>query len=296
MSTPSGTISMNDVNVELGRQGTASINFNDSGVRTIGNLGGGAQTTPGTTLSMDQLRSKAYNSYQLNGTYADFNLINALTAAGKYVAGRTYGVLNIASGSILGASSVGSYGLTIQGASGDTFIVQNAGIIVGKGGDGGLGTYSNPGPSQGGQGQNGGAAMLVQGAQVVLYNVGIIGGGGGGGNGGLGYEDRQRPRRGHGGAGGGGGAGYYVGAGGADAGGGVGFAGTLFCGGAPGGYAGQAYNGGGQGGYGGGLAQAGGAGQQGSPTTPGAGGASINGSNWIQFAQSGDIRGAQNSA
>ena len=290
MTLPASSLGFSDVNTELSRQGTATLSFNDADVRNLASVGGtGVQTTSGTRISAADLLSHAAS------------IVNITTDQTNYVytspsPGKTYGVISIGSGVVLGATTTGNYGLVIQGSSGDVFNIQNSGYIVGKGGDGGTGTYSNPGPSQGGQGQSGGPAMLVQGSTTILYNVGVIGGGGGGGNGGRGYEDNQRPRRGHGGAGGGGGAGYVVGSGGADAGGGQGIVGTLTAGGLPGGTSGQAFIGGVQGGSGGGLGQAGGAGQQGSYTDPGTGGAAINGANWIQFAQTGAIYGSQNNA
>lgn len=288
MTLSSSTLDFSSLNAELGNQSTATISFNDVSVRNLANVGGtGVQTNLNTSIQASSLLGHSYMPINISSDQT--NYVVTTTAPGK-----TYGVVSIGSGVVVGATSSSNYALNIQGSSGDLVVLQNAGYIVGKGGDGGLGTYSNPGPSQGGQGQGGGPAMLVQGALTALYNVGTIGGGGGGGNGGLGYEDRQRPRRGHGGAGGGGGAGFYVGGGGQDAGGGQGQAGSLTAGGLPGGTNGQAFNGGGQGGSGGGLGQAGGAGSQGSPTTPADGGAAIVGANYIQFAQSGSIYGAQN--
>ena len=55
MTTPAGTISLNDVNVELIRSGTATIDMNDSQVRTLAGAGGS-----GTTIDMDSLRGKSW--------------------------------------------------------------------------------------------------------------------------------------------------------------------------------------------------------------------------------------------
>jgi len=288
MTLPASSLSFSAINTELGRQATATLSFNDADVRNLASVGGtGVQTNSGTIISSNNLLSHAALITTLNTNQTDY----VFTSPSP---GKTYGVVSIGSEVVLGATTTSNYGLNIQGATGDLITIQNAGYIVGKGGNGGTGTYSNPGPSQGGQGQAGGTALLINGAPTILYNVGVIGGGGGGGNGGRGYEDNQRPRRGHGGAGGGGGAGYVVGSGGQHAGGGEGQVGSLTAGGLPGGTNGQAFNSGGQGGSGGGLGQAGGAGQQGSSTTPGEGGASILGSNYVQFAQVGTIYGSQN--
>ena len=54
MPTPTGTISLSDVNVELGRSSTANISMNEAAVRTLAGVGGS-----GTVISMDNLRGKS---------------------------------------------------------------------------------------------------------------------------------------------------------------------------------------------------------------------------------------------
>lgn len=54
MTTPTGTISLSDVNVELGRSSTANISMNESAVRTLAGVGGS-----GTAISMNDLRGKS---------------------------------------------------------------------------------------------------------------------------------------------------------------------------------------------------------------------------------------------
>ena len=54
MPTPTGTISLNDVNIELGRSSGANINMNDSAVRTLAGVGGS-----GTIITMNDLRGKS---------------------------------------------------------------------------------------------------------------------------------------------------------------------------------------------------------------------------------------------
>jgi hypothetical protein len=61
MTTPTGTISLSDVNVELGRSSTASINMNESAVRTLAGVGGS-----GTIISMNDLRGKSNLGATLN--------------------------------------------------------------------------------------------------------------------------------------------------------------------------------------------------------------------------------------
>lgn len=52
MPTPSGTISLSDVNIELRRTSTASINMNEADVRSLARI-------PSGTISMSDLRSKS---------------------------------------------------------------------------------------------------------------------------------------------------------------------------------------------------------------------------------------------
>lgn len=97
-------------------------------------------------------------------------------------------------------------------------LIQNNGLIVGKGGDGGS-------PDE--QGFNGGPALQLE-ANIRLKNLNIIGGGGGGGGGAF-VDEGDISVDGN--AGGGGGAGYTVGLGRASAGGQNGQNGTFTTGG-----------------------------------------------------------------
>lgn len=70
MPTPTGTIALSDVNVELGRSSTASINMNESAVRSLAGVGGS-----GTIISMDDLRGKSNLGATLNNYEAGaFNI------------------------------------------------------------------------------------------------------------------------------------------------------------------------------------------------------------------------------
>lgn len=53
MPTPTGTISLSDVNIELGFSSTATISMDTAAVRTLAGVGGS-----GTAISMDNLRGK----------------------------------------------------------------------------------------------------------------------------------------------------------------------------------------------------------------------------------------------
>lgn len=59
----SGAISLNDVNVELGRSGTASINMNETAVRTLAGKASGA-------ISMSDFYGKSNATITLNNTYS----------------------------------------------------------------------------------------------------------------------------------------------------------------------------------------------------------------------------------
>ena len=67
MTLPTGTISMSQVNTELGRSATASINLNESAVRSLAGVASGA-------ISMNNLRGKsaftlAFNNISNIGLY-----------------------------------------------------------------------------------------------------------------------------------------------------------------------------------------------------------------------------------
>ena len=61
MPTPTGTISLSDVNVELGRSSTANISMNEAAVRTLAGVGGS-----GTIITMDNLRGKSNASVAIS--------------------------------------------------------------------------------------------------------------------------------------------------------------------------------------------------------------------------------------
>ena len=200
------------VNVELGRSGTASINMNESAVRTLAAVPSGA-------ISMSNFYGKSNRvsiSFTFSSNTADASL--NLSSIGGYRAGTSDITVTINSGVYLWASSTGGYGLNLTGGtSGDTLTVVNNGFIMGKGGDGardsqmaggpainlGFGfascTFNNTNGSAyiGGGGGSGGSGW---GPSTSRY---AGGGGAGGGNGGASTIDDKGTRTSSGGAGGG---------------------------------------------------------------------------------------------
>jgi hypothetical protein len=184
MPTPSGQISLNDVNVELGLAGTTLISMNQSNVRTLAGVGGS-----GTPISMQNLQNKSNRvtaSATISANTSNYTL-NTAKASG-YVAGKTDMTLTINSGVFVSSSSTGSYALTVDTSwtTGDTVTIVNNGTIIGRGGDGGNGgTITGGGGTlnPGSPGSNAGPALLVQRA-TSINNINRIAGGGGGGGGG----------------------------------------------------------------------------------------------------------------
>ena len=164
----SGTISLNQTNVELARSGTQSINLNEAAVR---NLSG---RTSGYS-DMDSLHGKTYEfALSLSAHYSgNTNLRTLCVNAGWNQSIPVSVTLN--SGYYMYATSTGSYGLTINGSwpSGVTFI--NNGYVMAQGGTGGRSNNQN--------GYGGGAALRIESGGVTIRNNSYIGGGGGGGGG-----------------------------------------------------------------------------------------------------------------
>lgn len=60
MTTPTGTIGLSDVNVELGRAYNTPINLNESAVRSLAGV-------PSGSISMENLRGKTYVQFWYSG-------------------------------------------------------------------------------------------------------------------------------------------------------------------------------------------------------------------------------------
>lgn len=178
MPTPSGTISLNDVNVELGFAGTTLISMNQSDVRTLAGVGGS-----GTIITMQNLQGKSNRvtaNLTISSDTANYTLNTAKVTG--YSAGKTDVTLTINSGIFVYSASTGSYAFTVDNSwtTGDTITIVNNGVIQGRGGNGGN--------ASSGAGNSGGPALNVQRATSINNGNRIAGGGGGGGAGAAYYQ------------------------------------------------------------------------------------------------------------
>lgn len=155
------------VNVELGRSGTASINMNESAVRTLAGAGGS-----GTQYSMSSFYGKSnVFTFTISTNQTNANLRTLAVNAGWNQS--TAVNATVASGVYIYSTSTGTPGLTIDGSWPGGVTLTNSGNILGMGGAGvGFGANGNAG---------GNAISL--GVNVTIVNNGYIAGGGGSGAG-----------------------------------------------------------------------------------------------------------------
>lgn len=197
MALPTGTLSMSQVNVELGRSSTALISLGETAVRGLAGVASGA-------IGMNSLRGKSsafaltIASNQNNLNLRDYMLANGWD-------GSSPATVTVAAGVTISATTTNNYAMTIAGGFPGGLTLNNNGAIQGMGGAGGNGgssivvnnvsqyTAQTPGAA-------GGPGLLVQSA-VSINNTGRIAGGGGGGAGGILFGDLKA-------------AGQYVGGGG----------------------------------------------------------------------------------
>lgn len=184
-----GSISLNDVNIELQRNPTAQLSMGDNDVRLLANKTSGP-------VSINDLFGKSYIFYATISTnIQELNL--ELWAKGLGWNGIFPAVITINSGAYVWSDSTSNAGLT-TGIFPRGLTIVNNGFIMGRGGDGATGRTNLPGA-------DGGPAIILNSNSLLsLYNNGYIGGGGGGGGHGLGG---QGPESSYAGSGGGGGAG-----------------------------------------------------------------------------------------
>lgn len=155
MTLPSGTISMSEVNVELSLPATTLITLNDADVRDIA---GAPFITPGTTISMNDLRGKSA-----------FTAITA-TATGT--------VTPVISGNyqLFIFTGPGSFNVSDAGSEGLVDYL----VVAGGGGGGGRGPGASTPNGPNGCSAGGGAGGLRTGSlTITATNYPITRGGGG---------------------------------------------------------------------------------------------------------------------
>jgi hypothetical protein len=179
MALPSsGSISLSQVNVELGRSATASINKNESAVRTLFGVASGA-------ISMSQGYGKANQfAFSIASNQTNANLRTLAVNAGWNQSSSVVATIN--GGVYLSSNGTGTPGLTIDGSFPNGVSLTNNGFIVGMGGAGGKGGGANNATPVAGAGGSGGGLALLASVGVSITNNGTIAGGGGGGGGGQG--------------------------------------------------------------------------------------------------------------
>ena len=177
MALPSsGSISLGQVNTELGVSATATRSLGETTTRNLFGVASGA-------ISMSQGYGKA-NQFSLNITTNQTNVNLRSLALSSGWNGSSKVVATLSSGVYISGSSTGTAALVIDGSFPGGLDFINNGYILGLGGNGGQGGYAGGNTSSGGQsGASGGKALEVSTA-VTFTNNGTIGGGGGGGGGG----------------------------------------------------------------------------------------------------------------
>ncbi len=177
----SGTISFNDINVELGVSGTTQASLGQASYRALAGVASGA-------ISMSNFYGKANAfSFTISSSQTNADLRTLAVNAGWNQSTKV--IATIASGIYCSSNSTGTPGLTISGSFPGGVELINNGLIIGRGGNGGAGGIYTPATNAAGNakvgsdGTSGGLALSVSSA-VSITNNGTIGGGGGGGGGG----------------------------------------------------------------------------------------------------------------
>ena len=191
MALPSsGSISLGQVNTELGVSATATRSLGDTTTRNLFGVASGA-------ISMSNGYGKANQfAFTISSNQTNANLATLATNAGWN--GSSKVVATIGSGVYISSNSTGTPALTVNGSFAGGVELINNGYIVGMGGNGGS--------ANSGSGSTGGTALSVFTVISITNNGTIGGGGGGGGAGGWGRitDGYQAFRYANGGGGGGG--------------------------------------------------------------------------------------------
>ena len=238
MALPSsGSISLGQVNTELGVSATATRSLGDTTTRNLFGVASGA-------ISMSNGYGKANQfAFTISSNQTNANLATLATNAGWN--GSSKVVATIGSGVYISSNSTGTPALTVNGSFAGGVELINNGYIVGMGGNGGS--------ANSGSGSAGGTALSVFTVISITNNGTVAGGGGGGGAGGWGrISDGYQAYRYANGGGGGGGRSSAAANSSGGTGGGTGGAGTVSSAGSGGGGATVSNYGGGGYAYGGG--------------------------------------------
>ena len=167
---PSGAISFNNINVELGVTGTTQASLGQTSYRTLAGVPSGA-------ISMSNFYGKANQfNFTIASNQTNANLATLATAAGWNGTSKVVATIN--SGIYVSSNATGTPGLTVNGSFPGGVALINNGFIIGMGGAGGQGRLGT-----GFGGSSGGGALSVS-TPISITNMGPIGGGGGGGGGG----------------------------------------------------------------------------------------------------------------
>ena len=177
----SGTISLNDVRVEL-QKPSSVISLNDSAVRSLG-------VKPTGTISMSDLYGKAYGiTVTLAGTLTQVNLANLVDQQISGFRKRVqinYGLPVLIKGTI--GSHALDFGAVFNEVVSNTLGSGSSGICIsGQGGVAGVGATA--GANNGSAGQQGWSCIRTRGSPFsggAIYGACYPGGGGGGGGGGA---------------------------------------------------------------------------------------------------------------
>jgi len=186
-------ISFSQVNTELGLSATAQISLNDAAVRSLF-----GKTTAGSAISMSDGHGKsAAFSASITTNQQEMNLRTFAVNAGWNQSSTA--TLTVNSNVYVWSNNTGTAAMTINGSWPGGVTLVNNGFIMGRGGNGAVGTPTGAGITTP---QAGGVAISLGLNCSITNNSGaFIGGGGGGG----GASERS-------GSGGGGGAGGGAGA------------------------------------------------------------------------------------
>jgi hypothetical protein len=170
MPLPTETISLGDVNVELGRSATAEISMNDAALRALAGVASGA-------IGMSSLQGKANAfAHTISSNQQELNLYTYLVGQGWNTTSAVQ--LTIANGVYIWSDNTSVAALNTGGLYPGGLTIVNNGFIIGKGGSGGgvnpaNGSVVLPGA--------GGPAITLTAAATINNTNGYIGGGGGGG-------------------------------------------------------------------------------------------------------------------